>query len=107
MIKTLETLGHSAYDWTSLPEAIIERPYQEEAAQKLAEAESAAIATSDAFVIIGDHSGTGMYVELGIALATGAKIYSIGINNDATVFHFLPSVIRLNTFEEVLADLGK
>ncbi len=66
---------------------------------------------SDVFVIIGDEAGTGMYIELGAAIAqqikTGKpKIYAIGEHTTRALFYFHPSVIRKNNFEEVLEDLG-
>ncbi|MCA9355582.1 hypothetical protein KC865_03485 [Candidatus Kaiserbacteria bacterium] len=58
------------------------------------------------FIILGDKSGTGMFVEMGAALSNNAKVYAIGEYNNLTVFHFHPHVTRLDTFEEVLSDLG-
>ena len=105
MTKTLVDLGHTvAHDWTQL-DSDMKRPYPVDKARQIAQADLDGVNNADVFIIIGDESGTGMYVELGIALAKAARVYAIGTNNDATVFHFLPTVKRFETFEEVLKDL--
>ena len=99
----LTELGHEVYDWTTF--ATIQRPYIESEVAPIAAEELDAIKKADVFVLLGDEGGTGMYVELGFALATNTKIYSVGNHNEVTVFQYLPSVTRLESFEEVLIDL--
>lgn len=65
---------------------------------------------SDVFVLISNEAGTGMYVELGAAIAEHIrngrpKIYVIGEHTGRSMFYFHPSVIRKGSFEEVLEDL--
>jgi nucleoside 2-deoxyribosyltransferase len=103
MRDMLQTLNHEVYDWTMF--ASIKRPYIESEVAPIAQAELAAVKKADVFILLGDEGGTGMYVELGYALSTSAKIYCIGNNNDVTVFQYLPEVTRVDSFEDVLADL--
>jgi nucleoside 2-deoxyribosyltransferase len=106
MISLLTKFGHEVtHDWT-LTDAQFQRPYPIDIAEQVADKDMRGIVDADIFIILGDKSGTGMYVELGIALATNTKVYSIGENNDVTVFHFLPNVKRMYTFSEVLDDLA-
>lgn len=107
MSKALEQRGHFvSFDWMS-EDTDIPRPYETSLVENIAKKEIAGIRAADIFIIIGDEAGTGMYVELGIALATKKLVYSIGDFNDITVFHHLPNVKRLASFEDVLADLEK
>jgi len=108
MRKILEEKGHRvSYDWT-LEDVDIPRPYGNHVDKvvPLAEKTLEGAKNADIFIIIGDSAGTGMYVELGAALAAGKKVYAIEDHNDKTVFHFHPLVTRLNTFEDVLKELG-
>lgn len=110
MVATLTDLGHEiTYDWTRTEDPDLKRPYNEhlEKVSFFAEKDINGAKNAEIFIIIGDASGTGMYVELGVALASGAKVYAIGEYNDVTIFHFHPQVTRYNTFEEVLDDLLK
>jgi nucleoside 2-deoxyribosyltransferase len=88
-----------------MADADLKRPYDLNLACSIAEKDLWGVKDADVLIIIGDQAGTGMYVELGIALATNTRVYSIGDYNDITVFHFLAQVSRLDSFEEVLEDL--
>ena len=96
--------GHDVYDWTMF--ASIKRPYIEHEVASIAKEELEAIKHADIFILLGDEGGTGMYVELGYALATDSKVYCVGKHNDVTVFQYLPQVNRVETIEEVLSNLG-
>ena len=85
--------------------ASIQRPYREAVVAPIALAELEAIKDANVFILLGDEGGTGMYVELGYALATEAQIYCVGNFNDVTVFQYMPQVRRVGSFEEVLNDL--
>lgn len=107
MMEIILEKGHQiSFDWTST--ADIKRPYSEHVTEveTMSIGEIEGIKQADIFIIIGDESGTGMYVEMGVAIASGTKIYAIGAYNDVTVFHFHPNVIRKDSFAEVLLDLG-
>lgn len=109
--ELIKEKGHEiSYDWTST--WTMDRPYEPKAEMigALAHEEIQGILNSDIFVIISDEKGTGMYIELGAAIAknieTGSpKIYTIGEHNNTTVFHFLSCIKRKNDFSEVLEDL--
>jgi nucleoside 2-deoxyribosyltransferase len=106
MTKRLLDLGHEvAHDWTNASVSL-KRPYEAKVAAQIAGMDFDGVKSADILIILGDQSGTGMYVELGIALATNTVVYSIGDYNDVTVFHFLPNVKRVETFEDVLIDLS-
>ena len=99
----LEELGHEVYDWTMF--ASIKRPYEETEVAPIALAELQAIENVDVFILLGDEGGTGMYVELGYALATGAKVYCVGNHNDVTVFQYIPQVIRVQSFDDLVKEV--
>lgn len=101
--NSLEELGHEVYDWTMF--ASIKRPYRENQVAPIALAELQAIENADVFILLGDEGGTGMYVELGYALAKGSKVYCVGNHNNETVFQYIPQVIRVESFEDVLKDV--
>ena len=111
MAGKLEELGHSwSFNWTRHQSI---KPYSEnkELAEQFGVDDFEGVLDADIFIILGDEAGSGMYVELGAAMASnalkgGVKIYSIGEYNERTPFHFHPMVKRLESFEEVLEDLG-
>jgi nucleoside 2-deoxyribosyltransferase len=107
MFKLLLDKGQEVvFDWTQIEQ--VNRPYSNHfiRTRKMANEEINAIKNADIFIIIGDKAGTGMYVEMGAALASNTKVYAIGEYNDITVFHFHENVIQKNTFDEVLVDLN-
>lgn len=108
IIDELLSLGHEiTHDWTISDDADLGRPYIDHLTKvsEFAQKDIEGAYQADVFIILGDQSGTGMYVELGAALAGGAKVYAVGDYNDMTVFHFHPQVKRLDTFADVLVDL--
>lgn len=105
MRDELQELGHElSYDWTT-SDLLQTRPYPEEFAAPEAKRELEGVAMADVFILIGDEGGTGMYVELGYALAQNIPIYCLGEHNDKTLFQFLPEVKRVDSFEDILNDL--
>lgn len=68
----------------------------------------------DAYVLCTDNTkaGKGMYAELGAALALNVttrrpKIYMLGSLNHMSVFYFHPSVVRLDSVEELVEALER
>src|SRR3989344_8573419 len=64
----------------------------------------------DVFILISDEAGTGMYTELGAAIANNIKfgapkIYVAGEHIDRSIFYYHPSVKQMSTTEEVFKDL--
>ncbi|MEY3784443.1 MAG: hypothetical protein RLZZ230_765 [Candidatus Parcubacteria bacterium] len=109
IVTKIKYLGHEiTHDWTAMEDADLPRPYHVhiDKVQAFAQKDINGAKSADVFVILGDQSGTGMYVELGAALAFGVKVYAVGEYNDMTVFHFHPNVTRLSTFDDVLKDMG-
>lgn len=72
----LTSQGHEVYDWTMF--AAIKRPYIASEVAPIAQTELEAIKAADVFILLGDEGGTGMYVELGYALATNTRVYCVG-----------------------------
>lgn len=106
LIATLTEHGHTVtHDWTNF-EFELNRPYPADIARLCAEKDLVGVQDADVFILLSDESGSGMYVELGYALATNTRIYSVGEHNGYTVFQFLPAVKRVATISEVLEDLG-
>lgn len=72
-----------------------------------------AVLDANVFIILTDEQGSGMYVEMGAAFA-GQKlrnhpqlIYAIGPHFDRMVFYQHHTVLRVNSVEEIIADLGE
>lgn len=108
LISQLEGLGHECtHDWTRVDNADLQRPYHNhiEIVQTFAVADIHGAVASECFIIFADKEGTGMYVEMGAALASGAKVYAIGKYNDQTVFHFHPLVSRVDSAQALLKVL--
>jgi len=68
----------------------------------------------EAYVVCTDNtkSGKGMYAELGAALALNVttqspKIYMLGALNHMSVFYFHPSVVHLNSIDELIKALNQ
>ena len=105
LIATLTERGHSVtHDWTTF-EFELNRPYPADTARLCAEKDLAGIKEAEVFILLCDEGISGMYVELGYALATNTHIYSVGKDNGHTVFQYLSDVKRVETVEEVLEDL--
>jgi len=96
-------------DWTSHKSI---KPYEQnsEMAQQYAIEDVDGTRNTDLFILISDEAGTGMYVELGAAIASNLmsgkpKIYVIGNQLDRSMFYFHPTVNRRNTIEDVLKEI--
>lgn len=110
MINTLEKMGNvCTHDWTSVENANLSRPYGQhlDIVRDYARKDIEGAREAEVFIILGDKSGTGMYVELGAALAGNSKVYAIGEHSDMTIFHFHPAVKQVDSFDEVLVDLKR
>lgn len=103
-IKKLKASGFKiTFDWTKHPHFIYRE--QPELAKKYSELELQAIDSSDVFILVSDREGSGMYVEMGYALAKGKPVYIIGEWNQKPIFMFHPQVIKRQTIREVISDL--
>ena len=109
--KTLEDKGHEVTaDWTEHKPV---KPYDEhqDISGEYAVEDVDAAMSCGVFILVSSEAGTGMYVELGAAIANNIKncspkIYIIGNHTGRSMFYFHPSVIRKNNLEEVLEDLN-
>lgn len=110
--EQIKKLGHEIiYDWT-IHKPI--KPYEKnpETAREYATEDAYGAMNCDIFIMYSDKYGTGMYTEQGLAIASNLirgkpMIYVIGENNSKSLFHFHPSVKRMNTLDEVLEDISK
>ncbi len=64
----------------------------------------------DVFILLSDEGGSGMFVELGIAILSNLlfrkpKIYVVGEHNKRILFFFHPAVNRRDKIEDVLKEL--
>ena len=108
--KKLQEKGHEIVgDWTlHLPI----KPYDQnqEMSKNYSEEDIQGVLDCDVFLLITDGAGTGMYVELGAAIASFLQnkkpsIYAIGEHNSRSMFYFHPVVKRRDTVEEVLDEI--
>ncbi len=109
MTEVLKSMGHECtHNWAVAKNADLQRPYYNhvEEVSVFAQEDLDGAKNAEIFIILCDKSGTGMFVEMGAALSSGAKVYAIGEHNDMTVFHFHPRVIRVDSFDRVLEDLS-
>ena len=106
LTKKLEAKGHTVtLDWTQL-EGL--KPYEQNS-KRSAEAAAQmikAVQDADLFVIFPDKGGTGMYAELGAALAMGKQVFVIG-NLNKPIFLFHPLITRVSSIQELEEKLVK
>lgn len=106
VMSILSQAGHEiSFDWTTIPHL---KPYDEnrEASRRAALLESQGLLESDALVLLAHDKGVGMYVELGMAIASGKPIYVVGSQNSRTMFLYHPLVRRVNSVSSLLNLLG-
>ncbi len=107
----LRAMGHEiSYDWTA--HRMI-KPYEEHQAEAAgyAENEFEGIAGSDVVILITDERGTTSLLEVGAAAmlhkVTGKPVvYAVGGYNARSPWYFTGHVRRMDTIEEVYADLA-
>ena len=107
----LKQQGHNiSLDWT-IHESV--KPYgqNEEKAARYSIEDVEGVRRSQVFVLLSDESGTGMYVEMGVALHSFLEkgsplVYVVGDYTDRCSFFFHPAVRRVKTIEEVLEEVS-
>jgi nucleoside 2-deoxyribosyltransferase len=105
-MSILSQAGHEiSFDWTAIPHL---KPYDEnsEASRQAALLESQGVLESDALVLLAHDKGIGMYVELGMAIASGKPIYVVGSETSRTMFLYHPLVRRVSSISSLLNVLG-
>lgn len=110
LFEHVRVLGHEiAYDWTT---HVKSKPYEEHVAiaRSYAENELQAILASDVFVYLTHERGTTLHMEYGAALAKkqlggSIEIYAVGKHNNRSPWYFNSLVKRVETVDEVFADL--
>ena len=111
LYNRVRSAGHEiSYDWTT---HIKSKPYTEyvERIQLYAENELNAILDSDVFIYLTHERGTTLHMEYGAALAKkrsgeNIRIYAVGEHNARSPWYFNPLAKRVDSVEEVFADLG-
>ena len=112
LYRRFKELGYEiASDWT-LHKPI--KPYESnhETAREYSIEDINAVRNCDVFILMTDEAGTGMYVELGVAISSNIeqgkpKIYVIGEHTSRSMFYFHPSVNRRKTIDDVLEEIKK
>lgn len=110
--QMLRDKGHEiTADWT-LHRPI--KPYENnpEISQEYSREDVNGARLSDVFLLLSDEAGTGMYVELGVAILSHMergrpKIYVVGPETSRSMFYFHPAVNRRRTIEEVFEEIEK
>ncbi len=108
--EQLKRLGHNIIeDWTVHADI---KPYEHHAelSRQYAVDDARGAMNCDVFILLTDESGTGMYTELGAALASRIlrgtpRICVTGAHIDRSFFYFHPEVERYQTVEEVVSGL--
>ena len=108
--NVLAEMGHEIVgDWTDHKPI---KPYSEnhDIARDYASDDINGVKNADSFIILSDEAGTGMYVELGAAIAANAlkgkpKIYAVGEHNSRSMFYFHPAVKRLSSVEDFFVEI--
>ena len=106
-MQVVKQAGHEiTFDWTSIPHL---RPYEvnEDASRRAAVLETKGIKESDAVILLAHEHGRGMYVELGMALASNKPVFVVGGDGSQTMFLFHPLVHRVKNISEVLPLISK
>lgn len=92
-----------------LRRASLRKPISEDSknARSIAIEAAESISEADVFILLSDAEGTGMYVELGIALAESLRrplcIYTIGEFGANSVFTYHPNIQACSSEEELLS----
>ncbi len=93
-METIKLAGHEiTFDWTTIPHL---KPYDQhvEESKRASILESRGLLEADAVVLLIHEKGLGMYVELGMAIATQKPVYVIGGEPSRTMFLHHP-VVRM------------
>jgi nucleoside 2-deoxyribosyltransferase len=102
VMQALIDAGHEiTFDWTSIPHL---KPYDQHhtESREAAILESRGLLEADAVVLLAHENGVGMYVELGMAIATKKPVYVIGSEQSRTMFLHHPVVQRTRDIRELL-----
>ena len=110
-IAAVRALGHEVtFNWPTLS---MVKPYAENPDKAATFATSAiqGIIDTDVYILLAHHDGTGVFTELGAALALAQlhgkpKIYAVAAEIPPAMFHYHPAIIWNETIEEVLAELA-
>lgn len=105
IIEFLRERGHDvSMDWT-VHESI--KPFEKnmERAKRYAIEDIDGVRDCDVFILISDEAGTGMYIELGVAIALDKRIFVVGEHTERTIFYFHPKIQRRDSIEDVFREL--
>lgn len=108
--QLLRDKGHEiTHDWTVLP---MIKPYSEnqDKAGEFATMQIQGIIEAEVYVMLAHHDGTGLFTELGAALALAQlhgklRIYGVSRGISEAMFHYHPAIIWKETIDEVLEEL--
>ncbi|HXH77465.1 hypothetical protein [Nocardioides sp.] len=107
--------GHElTLDWTRGSDAVLREGYSSapDLAAKIATDDLEAVLNADAvLVVMSEHDGRGMFVELGVALTRARRgelehLVVLGPIHHESVFYFHPAVQRMSAVEEWLVSVA-
>ncbi len=103
LAKQLKSWGHGVFDWTKYKR--LGRPYHNKLrAPRVAHEMVEAIKRTDVFILFPDlRGGTGMFIELGVAIATKKKIFIVTPKITRPIFFFHPLIIHVKSTKKLLA----
>ena len=108
-IIALEKQGHTCtFNWTN---AVKLKPYEDNSELSAEHAVRCveAVKEADLFILVSHPTGTGMYVEYGVALSENLRIgspkmYLIGNYNNCSMFNFHPALKWKTSLESIVED---
>lgn len=110
VIAIVREKGHEiTFDWPTLP---MVKPYDENPDKAAAFASAAidGLIKADVYILLAHFDGTGVFTELGAALALAQLhgkpvIYAIATEIPPAMFHYHPSITWKRSVEDVFIDL--
>ena len=110
-IALVKEKGHEVtFDWPAL---LMVKPYEDnqEKAAEFAQFGIQGIIDSDIYILLAHPDGTGVFTELGAALALAQlqgklKIYAVAREIPPVMFHYHPSIHWVPSVEEVFELIG-
>lgn len=105
-MDAIESRGHEiTADWTK-HKPLESYPDNAQISMEYAAEDLKGVRNCDAFIMVSDPEGTGIYIELGAAIALGKKVFMIGPHTSHSVFFLLPQIKIVENLEEVFKELN-
>lgn len=110
-IALIKTKGHEVtFDWPMLP---MVKPYEDnqEKAATFAKDGIQGIINCDVYILLAHNDGTGVFTELGAALALAQlhgkpQIYAVAHEIPPVMFHYHPAIRWVTSIEDIFANVS-